>query len=115
MCPLNDLTKKDTPWYWREGEEAAFTMLKQAFTKAPVLAPYDLNRLTEVKVDASNFATSGVLFQKGDNRLWHSITYQSEIMNAPERNYKIYDKEFMAIVWASKISTTTSRGYLSLQ
>lgn len=86
------------PWCWREGEEAAFTMLKQAFVEAPILALYDPSRPTEVEVDASNFATGGVLSQKGDNDLWHPIAYRSETMNAPECNYEIYDKEFMAII-----------------
>lgn len=61
---------------------------------------YDLNRPTEVEVNASNFAIGGVLSQKGDDGLWHSIAYRSETMNAPECNYKIYNKEFMGIVRA---------------
>lgn len=99
-CPLNNLTKKNTPWHWEKDEEAAFATLKQAFAEAPVLALYDLNRPTEVEVNASNFTISGVLFQKGDDGLWHPIAYRSETMNAPECNYEIYDKEFMAIVQA---------------
>lgn len=98
--PLNDLTKKDMPWHWGENEEAAFITLKQAFVEAPMLALYDPNRPTEVEVDTSNFATGGVLSQKGNDGLWHPIAYRSEMMNAPERNYEIYDKEFMAIVRA---------------
>lgn len=97
-CPLNDLTKKDMPWRWKTDEEAAFAILKQAFAEAPVLALYDSNQPTEVKVNMSNFATRGVLSQKGDNGLWHLIAYRSEMMSTPERNYKIYNKEFMAIV-----------------
>lgn len=62
-------------------------MLKQAFAEAPVLVLYDLNRPTEVEVNASNFATGGVLLQKGDDGLWHPIAYRSETMNAPEHNY----------------------------
>lgn len=50
-------------------------MLKQAFTEALVLALYDLNRPIKVKVDASNFATGGVLSQKGNNGLWYPIAY----------------------------------------
>lgn len=75
-----------------------FATLKQAFAEALVLVLYDPNRPTEVKVNVSNFATGGVLSQKGDDNLWHPIVYQSEIVNAPEHNYEIYDKEFMAIV-----------------
>lgn len=72
---LNDLIKKDTPWRWGTNEEAVFAMLKQAFAEAPVLVLYDPNRPTEVEVDASNFATSGVLSQKGNDGLWHPIAY----------------------------------------
>lgn len=75
-------------------------MLKQAFAEAPMLALYNSNRLTKVEVNASNFATGGVLSQKGDDGLWHPIAYWSETMNVPERNYEIYNKEFMAIVQA---------------
>lgn len=63
-----------------------------------MLALYNPSCPTEVEVDASNFATGGVLLQKGDDGLWHPVAYRSETMNAPERNYEIYDKEFMAIV-----------------
>lgn len=62
-------------------------MLKQAFAEALVLVLYDHNRPTEVEVNASNFATSEVLLQKGDNGLWHPIAYRSKMMNAPEHNY----------------------------
>lgn len=65
-----------------------------------MLALYDPSRPIEVEVDASNFATGGVLSQKGDNGLWHPIAYRSETMNAPERNYEIYGKEFIAIIRA---------------
>lgn len=64
---LNDLTKKNMPWHWKEDEKATFTMLKQAFTEALVLAFYDPSQLTEVKVDASNFTTGGVLLQKDND------------------------------------------------
>lgn len=100
--PLNDLTKKDILWRWENDEETAFTTLKQAFAETPVLALYDPNRLTKVEVDASNFATSRVLSQKGNDGLWHLIAYWSEMMNAPECNYEIYDEEFMAIIQALK-------------
>lgn len=77
-----------------------FAILKQAFTEVPVLALYKPNHLTEVEVDASNFTTGRVLSQKGDDSLWHPIAYRSKTMNALEHNYKIYNKEFMAIIRA---------------
>lgn len=98
--PLNDLTKKDTLWRWGESEQKAFAELKGSFTKAPVLTMYDPTRPTEVEVDASNFATGGVLSQKCDDGLWRPVAYRSETMTPAERNYEIYDKEFLAIIRA---------------
>ena len=61
---------------------------------------YDPARPTEIEVDASNFATGGVLSQKCEDGLWHPVAFRSETMTAAERNYKIYDKEFLAIIRA---------------
>jgi hypothetical protein len=36
--PLNDLTKKDTPFTWKEAQQTAFDTLKNRFTTAPILA-----------------------------------------------------------------------------
>lgn len=44
--PLNNLTKKNTPWRWETDEETAFATLKQAFAEALVLALYNPSRST---------------------------------------------------------------------
>ena len=67
--PLNDLTKKDVFWNWRVEQQAAFDELKESFARAPILAMYDPARPTEIEVDASNFATGGVLSQKCEDGL----------------------------------------------
>ena len=63
---------------------------------------YNLARSTKIEVNASNFATRGVLFQKCEDGLWHPVVFRSETMTAAERNYEIYDKEFLAIIRALK-------------
>jgi hypothetical protein len=35
--PLNDLTKKNTPFAWKEAQQTAFDTLKNRFTTAPIL------------------------------------------------------------------------------
>lgn len=72
------------------------------FAEAPVLVFYNSNYLTEVEVDTFNFTTGRVLSQKGNNSLWHLIAYRSKTMNALERNYEIYNKEFIMIIQALK-------------
>ena len=39
--PMNDLTKKNTPWNWGMEQQQAFDILKKKFTEAPVLRMAD--------------------------------------------------------------------------
>ena len=59
--PLNDLTKKDTPFAWKEAQQTAFDTLKHHFTTAPILAYPDNDRIFCLETDASDFATGAVL------------------------------------------------------
>ena len=95
--PLDRLTG-NVPWQWGPEEQAAFDTLKERFTQNPVLCLYDLNRDTRIEVDASGYATGGVLAQLQDDGKWHPIAYHSESMSDAERNYEIYDKEMLAII-----------------
>ena len=98
--PLNDLTKKDTRWHWDAPQKQAFHVLKHTFSRKPILAMWDPVRPTRIEVDASGFATGGVLLQQLDDNLWHPVAYRSESMADAERNYEIYDKEMLAIIRA---------------
>jgi hypothetical protein len=98
--PLTMLTCKDVPWKWDQEQESAFQSLKDAFTSAPILqmpndtAPYCL------ETDLSDFATGAVLEQLGEDNIWHPVAFYSKSLNKHERNYKIYNKELLAIVRA---------------
>ena len=100
--PLNDLTKKDVPWTWGTGQQEAFDALKQAFITAPILRLWDPTRPTRVEVDASGFATGGVLLQQHEDTLWHPVAFRSASMDPAERNYEIYDREMLGIIEALK-------------
>jgi hypothetical protein len=77
--PLNDLTKKDAPWSWGPSEQGAFSELKARFTSSPVLVMWQLNLETRMEVDASAFATGGVISQKQvSDGLHHPIAFRSE-------------------------------------
>ena len=41
--------------------------------------------------------TTGAVLDDGK---WHPVAYHSESMNGAERNYEIYDKEMLAIIYA---------------
>ena len=53
----------------------------------------------KVETDVSEHAIGGVLSQKQDGK-WKPIAFLSRTMQPAERNYKIYDKELLAIVEA---------------
>ena len=65
-APLHVLVRKDQKWKWEQEQEEAFGRLKRAFTTESVLAIPDINREIRVEVDASDYATEGVLLTKCD-------------------------------------------------
>jgi hypothetical protein len=98
--PLNDLTKKDVSWQWGIAPQQAFQSLKDQFVHKPILAMWEPDQPTQLEVDASGYATGGILLQRLDDELWHPIAFRSESMTEAERNYEIYDKEMLAVVRA---------------
>jgi len=98
--PLHDLVKKDKKWEWTEKEEKAFKELKERFTKELVLAAPDIDKQMRMEVDASDYATGGVLSVKCEDGLWRPVAFLSKSLNETERNYEIHDKEMLAIIRA---------------
>ena len=97
--PLHDMVKKDKRWNWTEKQEKAFKELKEQFTKELVLVVLDLDKKIRMEVDTSDYATKRVLSIKCKDRLWRPVAFLSKSLNKTERNYKIYDKEMLTIIW----------------
>src|SRR3984893_11219157 len=97
--PLFQLTGK-VLWKWEKEEEAAFQDLHLALISAPVLAlPQDKGRW-KVETDVSNLATCGVLLQQQMDGTWRVVDYISKALTAAEKNYDVYDKEFLEVIQA---------------
>ena len=96
--PLHNMVKKDQKWNWTEKQEKAFRELKERFTKEPVLAAPDLDKKIRMEVDASDYATGGVLSMECEDGLWRLVVFLSKSLNETERNYEIHDKEMLAII-----------------
>jgi len=111
--PLSDLTKKDSTWTWDKEQQNAFEMLKKAFTTALVLRiPNDKDPF-KLSTDASNFAAGAVLSQKDiQTNLWHPVAFFSKSLDVHERNYKIYDKELLAVIQGLEEYRHYLEGYL---
>ena len=59
--PLHDMVKKNKKWEWTE---KVFRELKEWFTKESVLAAPDIDKKMRMEVDASDYATGGVLLME---------------------------------------------------
>jgi len=85
---------------WTPECEKAFQDLKNAFTKAPILAHFTPGRQLYLETDSSDHVNAGVLSQMGDDGLLHPVAFYSSKLTPQECNYEIYDKELLAIVRA---------------
>jgi len=81
-------------------QQNAFEVLKKAFTTAPVLRiPNDKDPF-KLSTNASDFATGAILLQKDmQTNLWYPVAFFSKSLDVHERNYEIYDKELLTVIW----------------
>jgi len=99
--PLFDLIRSEQVWTWSRREQTAFEDLKMAVTTALVLmSPQDLEPF-QVEADSSDFATGAVLSQQSTaDGKWHPVVFYSKSLSSVEQNYKIHNKEMLAIIRA---------------
>ena len=92
------------------GTKLAFTKLRQAFIKTPILHHFDPERHIRVETDALGYAIGGVLSQLilDNSGRWHPVAFFSRKMIPAETRYETHDGELLAIVEAFK----TWRHYL---
>ena len=86
------------------GAKLAFTELRQAFLKAPILHHFDPERHIRIETDVSGYAIGGVLNQLtlDDLGRWHPVAFFSRKMISAETRYETHDGELLAIVEAFK-------------
>ena len=106
--PLTELTKKNTLWNWTLQCQEAFDKLKKAFIKGPVLGHFNPDKKCLIECDTSDCMISEVFSQQDINDVWRPVIYFSQKMISAECNYKIYNKELLAIVqifekWCSEL------------
>jgi len=99
--PLFDLTHSDKAWNWDAKEQEAFKCLKMAMTTALVLVLSQGSEPFCIEADSSDFASRAVLSQQlpGEEK-WHLVAFYSKSLSLVERNYKIHNKEILAIICA---------------
>ena len=96
---LHKMMRKEIKWSWGERQWKAFEELKERFTTEPVLVTPDLDRKMRVEANVLNFVMGRVLSMKCKNERWRPVAYISKLLNKAKRNYEIYDKEMLVIIW----------------
>ena len=95
--PLTNLTAKDKGWQWGTAEQLAFETLRRAVTEAPIVAYPDFEKPFWVKTDASGGSVGFVLTQFHEERE-HVISYGSKKLDATQRRWSTYDREFFGLL-----------------
>ena len=62
-----------------------------------LVAP-NLNKEMRVEADVSKYTIEGVLSMKCEDEKWRPVAFISKSLNEAERNYKIHNREILAIV-----------------
>ena len=63
-----------------------------------MLATPDLDKKMRMEVHVSDYTIGGMLSMECEDGRWRLVVYLSKLLNEIERNYKIYDKEMLAII-----------------
>ena len=95
---FSKLIKKNQPFEWTSECQDLFESLKNALSKAPVLAHFDPNKKTVLETDVSQYVMSDVLSQYSDDGSLCPVAFYSNNMLLTECNYYIYDKELLTII-----------------
>ena len=95
---LSKLIKNDQLFEWIFKCQDSFKSLKNALFKASVLAYFDPDRKTVLKINVSQYITGNVLFQYSDDDSFHSVVFYNKNMLLTKCNYHIYDKELLIII-----------------
>ena len=99
---MTALLKKETPFEWTDKQQRAFDFLKERLMEAPILQYPDFGKQFILYTDASGTGLGAVLSQKDEEKRERVIAYASRSLNKAKRNYRITDKECLAVIWAIK-------------
>src|SRR6201984_3416270 len=83
-----------------EEDERALDTLIKAVEADPHMTHPNPEKPFEIEIDASNYATGAVLIQRDEQGKRVEVGYHSEGLNPAERNYNVYDREFLALIRA---------------
>jgi hypothetical protein len=93
-------TLKKGPFVWTDEAKEALDRIIRRIADDPVIKHPNPDKPFEVEIDASAYATGAALIQRDDEGGRVEVGYHSEALNKTERNYDVYDREFLALIRA---------------
>lgn len=96
--PLYDLLKKDVKFKFGEHELQTLNILKEALTRAPILALYNPYNKIELHCDANAGGFGVILMQRKKDGKMHPIFYYSKRTTETESKYTSFELEMLAII-----------------
>jgi hypothetical protein len=103
VVPLTCLTRKNIPFLFGDKQRAAFNLLKEAFSSAPILTHWVPDCPIIVETDASDYALAAILSIQLESGEIHPVAFHSRSFNPTELNYNVHNKELFAIFEAFRI------------
>src|ERR1700751_1546323 len=98
--PIFATLKKGKAFVWTKEAKKALDPLIKAVEADPHMTHPNPEKPFEIEIDASNYATGAVLIQRDELGRRVEVGYHSEGLNPAERNYDVYDREFLALIRA---------------
>jgi hypothetical protein len=100
--PLQKMIHKDAEFKWDDERKGAFSNIKAAISRAPVLRSPDFNRDFFLYTFASDQSLAAVLTQKDDDNNEAPVSFMSTNIQGVELNYPAIDKQAYAVYKAVK-------------
>ena len=98
--PIRRLAQKSVEWKWTDEQENAFQWLKQALSDSPVVGYFNLDKQTEIVVDARPVGMSAILRQyDSKSEDGYVVAYASCALSSVEQRYPQTDREGLAVLW----------------
>ena len=94
-----NLLKKGVKFLWNDTCKEALKSLIGCVAKDPILEALRSDLPYELETDASAYGIGAVLFQKDERGKHKAIGYASRSLNQAERNYDIWDREFLGLIF----------------
>ena len=102
--PLIQLTQKNTPFIWDQACTHTFEHLKLLMCTKPILWQLDYTKAFFLTTDALAYGMGAVLSQEGElnprtqKPMLCLVAYYSSTFTPTERNYDIYEREFLGVL-----------------